>query len=569
MNPSLAVDSSVATFTDTNSKGSLVSQNDADAGNVYVSWASVDVRPASAPNNFNPNRIELAASSDGGQTFSSASILNSSGNIGPQREAVPQTVVSQGRPAGTNGPFDPGVTPGQVTTVWDDYGTFAQAGANPPEDAITTATVTSGTFTQNFTGASGPIQQAIAPPTGTVDTPSVTNFPVTVNITDPRFFSLSNLTATVALTDPNLAEIQIVLVPPSGSGLQPIVLLGNQTNAAGTSLGIFTGSTGANLGVQNGQPVGTTFDDNATRSIIDLNAAGNGRGAAAPYIGHFQAEGGSLIANYAGAVAGAPNSPNSVNGTWVLQITDFRTGNQGNLVNWSLNMTSGLTPNQETIVDFTPVRALQSGAATVAAADPQQGIAAAPVIASDNTLGAFSQNEGNLYIAYVTRSLATGTPADNTDIELAVSTDGGLSWQPSFVPVNDDISTEDGFSEGQGVIIGGGESGRVMQFEPSIAVDQANGTLCHVLARCPQRRLAEPGGHVHDHQPRRRPDLLARRLRERLADRHRRDHGQCRQPRADSRQRQRPELLGDRRQRRLWQQAGPGGLRRPDPPDLV
>ena len=477
LNPSLAVDSSVASFTDTNASGSLVSQNDPDAGNVYVSWASVDVRPADeTANGFNPNRIEIAASSDGGQTFSSASILNSEGNFGNEREAVPQTVVSQGRPAGTNGPGDPGVTPGQVTTVWDDYGTFAQPGANPPEDAITTNTITSGTYTQTFPNAGGVIQEGIAPPSGTVDTPSVTNFPVTVNITDPRFFSLTNLTATVALTDSNLAELQLVLIPPTGSNLQPITLLGNQVNAAGTNLGIFTGSGGANLGVLNGQAVGTTFDDNATRSIIDVNAAGNGRGAAAPYIGHFQAEGGSLDANYAGAIAGAPNSPNSVNGTWVLQITDFRSGVQGNLVDWSLNLTSGLSPNQENIVDLTPVRALQSGAQTAAGVDPQQGIAAAPVIASDNTLGAFSSTEGNLYIAYVTRSLATGTPTDNTDIELAVSTDGGQTWQPSFLPVNDDISTEDGFSEGQGDIATGGESGRA-QFDPAIAVDQATGTL--------------------------------------------------------------------------------------------
>ena len=85
---------------------------------------------------------------------------------------------------------------------------------------------------------------------------------------------------------------------------------------------------------------------------------------------------------------------------------------------------------------------------------PTIGIGPAPVIASDNTLGAFSQFQGELYVAFVGRSLATaattGTsnsnPAGNTDIYLITSTNGGLSW--SFpVRVDQDNATTDGFSE--------------------------------------------------------------------------------------------------------------------------
>ena len=46
---------------------------------------------------------------------------------------------------------------------------------------------------------------------------------------------------------------------------------------------------------------------------------------------------------------------------------------------------------------------------TVLAALVQLG--PAPVVASDNTLGAFSPHQGRLYVAYVSRPAATGTPA--------------------------------------------------------------------------------------------------------------------------------------------------------------
>ena len=116
---------------------------------------------------------------------------------------------------------------------------------------------------------------------------------------------------------------------------------------------------------------------------------------------------------------------------------------------------------------------------------PTIGVGPGPVIASDNTLGAFSQFQGELYVAFVGRSLATaatsGTsnanPAGNTSIYLITSNNGGLSW--TFpVQVDQDNATTDGFSEANSV--GGGvlasTSGRT-QFMPSIAVDQATGTL--------------------------------------------------------------------------------------------
>ena len=101
---------------------------------------------------------------------------------------------------------------------------------------------------------------------------------------------------------------------------------------------------------------------------------------------------------------------------------------------------------------------------------PALGIGPAPVVASDNTLGAFSPHQGRLYVAYVSRPAGTGIPADNTDIALATSDDGGLTWQATNNQVNDDLAAVDGFTESDAV------NGRP-QFLPAAAVDPATGTL--------------------------------------------------------------------------------------------
>ena len=100
------------------------------------------------------------------------------------------------------------------------------------------------------------------------------------------------------------------------------------------------------------------------------------------------------------------------------------------------------------------------------------------MIASDNTLGDFSPFQGRLYAAYAGRR--SDTAADNSDIFLLVSDDGGTTWRPSPAtfslarPVNDDLAQVDGFSE-ESSLFGGG-SGRP-QFQPNLAVDPTTGTL--------------------------------------------------------------------------------------------
>src|SRR5206468_1013065 len=72
LNPALAVDANVASFTDPQT-GAV--QADPFAGNIYISWTTVNQAPAGNPPNFNPARIPLVVSSDGGQTFSGAALL--------------------------------------------------------------------------------------------------------------------------------------------------------------------------------------------------------------------------------------------------------------------------------------------------------------------------------------------------------------------------------------------------------------------------------------------------------------------------------------------------------------
>ena len=474
--PTLAVDDTVANFTDVGADGVTRDQSNPNAGNIYVSWETSDTIPsiqgATNPGVFNANRIKLTSSSDGGQSFSPPQTMNTSNNnFAGGKETTPRIAVSQGRAAGTNGPTDTGVAPGSVTVVWDDYNTGATA--SPPFDVIHTNTIRSGSFTTTITSAGGGIADA-GP--GTPNAPSTTDFPVTVNITDPRFISLNNINVSVSIIHPTDAELSLQLVPPPGSGLSPITLVTNQIDGGGTS---FTGRgiSGANIGISpSGTAIGTVFDDQATRSIFDSTTTGTNANSA-PYVGHFRPEGGSMVNLYRGATAGAADSANSVNGTWTLRVTDFRNTNIGFVSNWKLILTSGAVANTDTQVISTLVRAQQPGSQTASAATPL-GIAPMPVLASDNTLGAYSPHQGRIYLAYVDRSNRTGNPADNTDIFLSFSDNGGLTWVTNSTPVNDDFARTDGFSEAgdSATALGLQRSGRA-QFEPSIVVDQATGTL--------------------------------------------------------------------------------------------
>jgi subtilisin-like proprotein convertase family protein len=488
LSPMLAVDNNVASFTDTFGNGQSATQTDPFSGNVYIAYSTVAVSPATNPTNFNPNTIQLLTSSDGGLNFSGQSTIDGSNlfqsaYFGPQRDGAPQLTISQGRaarPAGANGATDPGQTGlpgGQVSVVWDDYGTGAQPGINPQFDRLLANALSTG-VNNGFTGGGGLINDA-GP--GTPNSPATTSFPISVNLTDPRFTTLSNLTVTVNMVAPTLAELSLELVPPTGSGLSPITLVANQTDASGNN-NPFIGISGANLGIStNGSTLGTIFNDNAARDIVDLQSGGSGRGAAAPFIGNFRPEQDGGLAALDGLNAAA------LNGTWNLVVTDFRNDTTpASLVNWALNFTSGVSRStlNSVILSQDFVRGATPGANgvptfPVASAASPTGIGPGVQIASDNTLGAFSPHQGRLYAVFTDRpnpNIVPTPPPDFTFIEMATSDDGGLTWSVSRGPINDDLATQDGFSESDPTFFATPPTGRP-HFDPTVTVDNGTGTV--------------------------------------------------------------------------------------------
>ncbi len=128
-----------------------------------------------------------------------------------------------------------------------------------------------------------------------------------------------------------------------------------------------------------------------------------------------------------------------------------------------------LSPGFGRFVAVTTVRGALNAPYPLGSGVSPVGIGPGAQIAVDNTLGSFSANQGKLYVTYVNQSTATGNPADNTDIFLTTSSDGGQSWS-SGIKVNDDLASKDGYSGASAT------TGRP-QFEPSIAVDSSTGTV--------------------------------------------------------------------------------------------
>lgn len=302
-NPTLTVDDNVPSFTDPTTgqtQHDLLDRNGgAYSGNVWIAWSTSETAPNGfqPANKWNPNSIQVISSSDGGNSFTSPLLVNNSGRIGDQRLATPRIAVSQGKSDGTGG---------QATIIWDDFGTGAAA--TPAFDLIESSRITDGGTAYVAQGPGGLINQATDPGNGAPHNPATTSYPVTVNLADPKFIALTNLTVKLNLQQAALNEIMVELVAPDGTR---VTLFRNQTDAAGQTPNPAPsyGITGANLGIAPNGLVGTVFDDRAARSIDD-------RGATAPFVATFQPEGSLSVFN--GRTAA------QLNGTWRLVITDFR-----------------------------------------------------------------------------------------------------------------------------------------------------------------------------------------------------------------------------------------------------
>lgn len=448
-------------------------QNDPFSGNVYIAWATnMDV----GAGNINLNAIAMTASSDGGQSFSPPAIVNDDGFTSPVNAyAAPRIAISQGT-------LDGRIKPGQVTVFWDEFL------SDPTRDYFTSTS-----FLPGVTASA----EAVYPQTdvhgyirNTLDIvdprPATTRFQIPVNITDPRFTTLSKVSVFLQLIHPDLGQLQIELVGPDGTR----VALVRQS------------LTGARLGGPEGSDLTTIFDQQAPRNI-------NEGIITEPYIGRFQPD------TDPGSVAqGIPPAPTldafngldrqHANGVWTLEITDFsHTGDQfpvQRLLKWGLNFGSGLVDGKDSPAGTTFVKGALSGSkypnnpltgpynlnpsspgawltspfglAAFTAATPI-GVGPAASIASDNTLGSFSPHPGRIYVAYTSFDAAQAFFQDDTDISLMYTDDGGATWSTSQI-VNDDEAYKDGFSEAHTEL--GLKVGR-LQFMPQVAVDDTTGTL--------------------------------------------------------------------------------------------
>jgi len=456
--PVVTVDDTVPSFTDPETGETVTNPG---SGNVYISWISNDVIPALAdPANFNPNRVLVAASSDGGVSFSAPQTLNDGGNFGTQRNAGPRLAVSQGTADGT-------IPAGQATVIWDDFGSGATA--VPPRDFIRTEQISTGAAA-NVSVSGVPIQDS--PGDDIVVTTDVT-ITVTEDDIPDNFTSLSDLDFQVSLIHPGLDQISMTLIPPQASGRPSVTLV------------LTEDLDGDNLGFLDSGAVGTTFDDSASRNIFD-NDGGGGNANANPFADSFRPRFGSLQGAFDGMTVTA--GPDGLLGNWTLRITDNGDDDDPQLVNSAtLIMNSGLIADPDnsnnSTIDASFVRGGLDGIGQTTVAASPTPITPAPVIAADNTLGSFSPFQGRLYAAWVghvpSDFLSRPNPTDNTDIHLAFSDDGGVTWtmaRGDFNPLNDDRGNEDGFSEGRFSPLAGIIDGRP-QFLPSLTVDQETGAV--------------------------------------------------------------------------------------------
>jgi subtilisin-like proprotein convertase family protein len=500
--PYLAVDATLPRYVDS---GTGLTVTNPNSGNVYVAWATDDGVGS-------PNSIKLVVSSDGGQTFSARRTINDeqaangtffqptapgvqprnqSGNSGAQRNVLPRLVVSQGTADGR-------VAPGQVTIVWDDFGTGPAFPAtwpvdtNPvvatPPDLIRADRVVGGVG-QTFTTAG--VIRAL-PNTPTRPTEVITDFPIVVNVTDPRFTTLSDLDFRIAIANPGNHDLTVELIAPDGRRL-----VGAGGGPALTTAAEF----GVGLGVgPDGRALGTVFDEEA----ITPYAAATGARVGNFFVPYRQPPPAGQVATTFNLSDFYGRTAAQLRGTWTVRITNrsILTDPDGGgpqpaappqLVEAALVLTSGLVPGADRVVTTTHVNGAISTDTPfsgdkqpyplVTAAQFDRGVGPAPALAADNTLSTLLGSHGRIYLAYV--DYVRATPAnlrsptitqqvDNTDIFLRYSDDGGLTWSVPRL-VNDDIdSNRDGFTES---LVNAQLSFGRPQFMPSLAVDQATGTL--------------------------------------------------------------------------------------------
>ena len=171
---------------------------------------------------------------------------------------------------------------------------------------LLTCSAFAGTVTYNKTAS-----QALADASGGIGPHTAATTTSTLSFSVPSGFGeVADVDVRVQLNHTNLRQLRIVLVAPGGT----VTLLENGVNASGNFILGTNSASGANL-------ENTWFDKDTLRPITD---------GAAPYSARFEAD-----------MAAVENrTPGQSSGTWELRITDYRAGDTGTLVSWSVTLKS-------------------------------------------------------------------------------------------------------------------------------------------------------------------------------------------------------------------------------------
>ena len=242
------------------------------ANNVYIAWASIDTEPANpnpyAGTGFNPNRAELVvgtpisnpSGNEKSLAFSGVTSVNVGGSFGgtfgPQHDSHPQLVINQ-----TSG--------GQVTVVWDDFGTGSTA--SPPFDELLSNLVQGGN-TFGFSGQTGVIN------------PGVAGNSSPGNWATPVIYSAGQANSTVPADPVGIAtEGSGGTTDVNGNGTDDVVVADQGTGQIGVAINSGTGALGATAVYSAvGSPSGVTLGDfvggHTNANILDA-ATSNGGGA--------------------------------------------------------------------------------------------------------------------------------------------------------------------------------------------------------------------------------------------------------------------------------------------------
>ncbi|WP_020470586.1 proprotein convertase P-domain-containing protein [Zavarzinella formosa] len=426
-------------------------QTDEDHVKVFVAWNSADKAPTGATANYVNSTVRMVLSSDGGVSFSPSVIVNDTGHFTGTTNTqytAPKITFTPGRAdqAGSGGQMITAFTAKSDTTaptIVTDVASFGAANVNPALDNEPKSWEGSSSVNAILPNAS-----TFTPPGGSaVTVPGVLDYTINVpsgsGITD-----LQNLSVKLALQHNDLSELKIVLIAPDQRLTDPqapaprqITLL-RSTKQSGTGTGI----TGTLLGLTDNTSgnddfaVGTTFTDDAGRSIRDATAA-------SPFAGDFRPEGGSLDNVFGGMTAA------ELEGDWTLEFTDYVATDLSQtqfqdlpkILRASIQMSQNFNDDLGTdhasgiAVNGNSITGLNNP--TVTPANPA-GVGSGVSLAIDNTAGSFSPYQNRLYAAYVSGGNVTVNYSD----------DGGVRW--SSKPT----------------VMGPG-------FNPEIAVDNATGTV--------------------------------------------------------------------------------------------